>query len=237
MQNLIGFLISALGIVVSIYLYLIAQKYRQIAYTLQCTDISLKNILNTNESVFPYKEQSFSVTDMIIWCKGRVLIDNNDFAPSCPLKISISGENKILNYQITTINEPANNFWLSATDNDITIGFDYLNHKNGIALRVIHTGSRQNISVGCKLKDGKKLLFVCHRKGELCLILLQAIRFTGLLICLHTGILKLLNFSAEFLDFCLLVGKFRFIAGNLSFLRFHSSFHSYYVVFFILFGR
>ena len=60
-------------------------------------------------------EQSFSVTNIIIWCKGRVLIDNNDVAPSCPLKISASGENKILNCQIAAVNEPANNFQLSAT--------------------------------------------------------------------------------------------------------------------------
>ncbi len=39
-EFIIGCFISALGIVVSIYLYLITIKYRQIAYTLQSADIS-----------------------------------------------------------------------------------------------------------------------------------------------------------------------------------------------------
>lgn len=173
-EFVIGILFSALGVLVSIYLYYIGKKYRQIAYTCQTLNVSFLDNPISNIKFNPtYKEKeldNLSITDLIIWSKGKTVINPSDIAPKFPLSVFVPNGSEILEYQVMYENEAANNFNLSVNEerNQIELKFDYISYKNGLALRVIHTGNYSgHVYVDCRLKDGKKLLHVYRRKGFL----------------------------------------------------------------------
>lgn len=173
-ELVIGVLFSILGILVSIYLYYIGKKYRQFAYTCQTLDVSFSDSPIDNIKFNPiYKGKeldNLSITDLIIWSKGKSIINQSDIAPKLPLSVYMPTGSEILEYQVMYENETTNNFSLSVNEerNQIIIKFDYVAYKNGLALRVIHTGDcSEQVYVNCKLKDGKKILHVYRRKGFL----------------------------------------------------------------------
>lgn len=162
--------ITILGILISIYIYYISIRYRQIAYCSKTVSISSKTVIHNIDLKLSYKNKpldELSYTDLIIWAKGKTLINNTDVAPLAPLTVNVSEDTEILDYQIIAQNEAANNFELSKDDHKIIINFDYLSYKNGIAVRIIHTGDENSVSVNCKLKEGRDTIYVCERKGFL----------------------------------------------------------------------
>lgn len=175
---IIGVLFSILGIIVSIYLFYAGKKYRQLAYTCETLNVSFINNSIGNIKINPtYNEKeinNLSITDLIIWSKGRKVINSYDVAPKFPLTIHMPSDTEILEYQIIYQNEFANNFNLSLINDNasLIINFDYLSRKNGIALRIIHTNNYNGqVSVDVTLKDGKSILHVSKRKGFLYKIL------------------------------------------------------------------
>ena len=163
--------LSALGILLTICYPTIIKKYRQIAYTFKTTKISLKDATENCNLRLSYNGRLLSelyYTDLIIWCKGKEMIDAYNVAPASQLTISVAKDAKdidILDSQILIQNEPANNFCLRRNGNNIIVNFDFLNHKNGTVIRIVHTGNDQNIAVSCTLKEGRKILHVGDRKG------------------------------------------------------------------------
>lgn len=166
---MISCFLSILGIIIGA-IFSIKRKYRQLTYTYNTIHITSTNSDNKFIEKLSYNGQhlnNISYTDLIIWCKGKIVINNSDIAPMSPLQINIPDDMNILDYQIIAQNEPTNNINLLENGNCIQISFDYLSYKNGVAIRIIHDGNSKNISVTCKLKEGKKTLFVCKRKGFL----------------------------------------------------------------------
>lgn len=165
----ITFFLSILGILFTIY-FSVKRKYRQLAYTYNTIHITSANDDNHFIKKLSYNGQPLNnifYTDLIIWCKGKTVINDSDIAPMSPLNINIPDNMKIFDCQIIAQNDPANNIKMLTDNNYIKICFDYLSYKNGVAIRIIHNGNSKDISVTCKLKDGKKTLFVCKRKGFL----------------------------------------------------------------------
>ena len=165
----ISCLLGILGILFTVY-FSVKRKYRQFAYTCNTTKITFINSDSNFTEKLSYNGQplnELSYTDLIVWCKGKDVINSSDVAPISPLSINIPNDMNILDYHIITQNEPANNIKLLPGNNCIKISFDYLSYKNGVSIRIIHDGNSKDMSVTCKLKEGKKTLFVCKRKGYL----------------------------------------------------------------------
>lgn len=157
-----------LNIFIAICLFTFGIRYRQIAYSRRTTRISFKNAIPDLNLKLLYGRKlinELSYTDLIIWSKGRRSVNAADIAPTAPLTISVSEDADILDYQIVTQNEPANNFNLCLDGRNIIVHFDYLARKNGAIIRIAHTGNDESISVSCILKDGHKTLCVNQRKG------------------------------------------------------------------------
>ncbi|WP_342759502.1 hypothetical protein [Kineothrix sedimenti] len=165
----ISTLLGILGLILSIYFYYVGRKFRQISYTSNTTCVSIKNDYSSINNInFMYKDKkldSISITDLLIWSNGKEVINRLDVAPSSPLTVYVTNQSKLLEYQIIHENELSNNFNLTQSENKIIADFDYLSKNNGIAIRIIHTGTNDDILVGCKLKDGRKTTYVGQRKG------------------------------------------------------------------------
>jgi len=164
LEFVISFLLGIISIIVAIYLYYKGLKYQQISYMYQTVNVLSKNVLLDKLSlIYDNKPlDDISITDIIIWCNGKGVINRDDIAPLSPLTIHSSSE--ILNYDIIYSNEISNNFQIIQNSNDLSINFDYVAKNDGIAIRLIHTGNN-NISVTCKIKSGRKTIYVNHRKG------------------------------------------------------------------------
>lgn len=167
-EFVISFLLSIIGIILSIYFYFRGRKFRQILYTYKTTDVTLNNTPFEKLS-FAYGGKtidSISITDLIVWCGGKETVNRCDIAPVSPL--TIHSPANILDYQLILSNEPCNNFHISRNNgNELSVDFDYMCKNNGIAVRIIHTGGCGNFSVTCKIKDGKKTSFAGQRRGYL----------------------------------------------------------------------
>lgn len=162
--------LSILSILLTLCYPTFVMKYRQIAYTIKTTKISFKNMSKNSALQLSYSNRllsELSYTDLIIWCRGKEMINSCDIAPAAPLTITIPKDAEILDYQLIMQNEPTNNFHLCLKDHNIYVNFDYLNYKNGTVIRITHTGNDKGISVSCKLKEGRKTISAGTRKGFL----------------------------------------------------------------------
>lgn len=165
-EFVISFLLGIIGIILSVYFYYRGRKFRQISYTCETNNVTLNNTPFEKLS-FAYNGEpmtSISITDVIIWCSGKEIINRNDIAPLSPLTIHTPA--KILDYKLILSNEPCNNFQICRkNDHELTFDFDYICKNNGIAVRVIHAGGCENFHVTCKIKDGRKTAYTGHRRG------------------------------------------------------------------------
>ena len=163
----VAFFIAILGIVSAFWFEYKGRKYRRIAYTSETMQLSSKNSLlgKVDFSIKNKKIDTLSITDVLIWSAGKEVINNIDIAPHNPLKINITPSTNLLDYQLLLSNDEDNVFQLTNHGNSILLNFDYMSKGNGVAIRIYHTGSHDDISVSCKIKDGKKLLHVKQRNG------------------------------------------------------------------------
>ena len=168
-SSAVSFFLTILSIILSVLFFVKGIKYRLLAYTKDSICITDTNY-GINKIGFSFGNKpikNLTITDIVIWCAGKQMIDHSDMATLKPLSISIDNSYELLEYQILKTNEPDNDFILSRNNNTIIINFDYLTKNNGIIIRLYHTGNNNDVSISGRIKDGKKLLYVKPRVGLL----------------------------------------------------------------------
>ena len=162
----IGFLIGVLGVVVGIYYGRKGIKYKQISYAIKTITITPKDLLPSKIDLIygGQKLNTFSVTDVLIWCSGKDVINRDDIAKNNPVKIAVSS-NQLFEYKELNTNEKDNLFQTFQQNNEIVIDFNYICKENGIAIRIYHNGTQNDVIVTGKIKGGKKICHVKPRQG------------------------------------------------------------------------
>lgn len=120
------------------------------------------------ELTFQYKGKeydSISVSDVIIWSSRNKVINNADIASLEPLSIFLPEDTEILDAQIVRMNQKRNQFGIVLEQNMIRISFEYMAPNEGVAVRVIHTNTKEDAVVKCTIKDGKTVHNVGKRSG------------------------------------------------------------------------
>lgn len=142
--QMINTLFGIIGIIIFTK-YLIRKNNKQLCFFLKPTklfsNIDIKEIKNTYMNI---PINSITETEMIIWNKGKDILQGNDFVK----KIEFWGESdcKLLDINFVTKKLEDNIFNYSLVDNHLIIDFDYLKIKQGIKLRIIHTGDIKDLN-------------------------------------------------------------------------------------------
>jgi hypothetical protein len=87
--------------------------------------------------------EQFTITRLVFWNDGRETINKQDIAKGEPLEIIGKEGVKILNANVISEKNPANQFEcsLSRDKSTLRIGFDFLDHGEGAILQIFHTGN------------------------------------------------------------------------------------------------
>jgi|GEM_PF-7107767 len=142
-----GWVLTFLGIPLSIFLTLKFQKNKKLCWYRIST-----NLLNGNRVKFEnfqatYKDEpieNISVAKILVWSAGREMVCGKDIHTKHPLRIEFDGGNNegLLEATILTSNNRSSEVALEkSADDTIRINFDHLNHKDGLVIEVLHTGT------------------------------------------------------------------------------------------------
>lgn len=108
---------------------------------------------------------NISVTDYKIFNNGRKTVYKHHIAS--PLTImSLSDETRILNAFIDEVSEDTNEFKIvKFSEKSIQLSFDYIDKKQWIILRIVHTGYIDDIKFKGKIKERGVVDDITHRRN------------------------------------------------------------------------
>ena len=102
--------------------------------------------------------ESLCVSKFTIWNSGNKTLNHTDMVESKELTVSVSNEYKILDVELITSSDKTNKFSLKKYDeHTVKILFDYADKKEGMVIQIIHTGTKEDICIDCKIKGGKAI--------------------------------------------------------------------------------
>jgi hypothetical protein len=149
-SNYVGLIIGLVGIILSIYLYQkTVEKKEPKCYYRTYRDIHKISSEGHSSSIkIFYKTEEVErvyTTYVWFWNKGKRPISRSDIPTSDNLVISLSDDKespRILDFQVLKVTRDSINFSVSKKDDfSLTIGFEYLDHNDGVVIEIQHTGS------------------------------------------------------------------------------------------------
>lgn len=106
--------------------------------------------------VFKDKEvDNVCVSRIAIWNSGNQTILDSDIVSEKPITVALCNDSQILNAEISEISDETNKFSIISISNSfVSLAFDYIDPEEGVVITVTHTGTSQDLSIGCKIKGG-----------------------------------------------------------------------------------
>lgn len=147
--NLASFLFGLLGVIVTFVSLFVGSNRKSLVYACKSKfqkPISTAALDESNPDVVADKTAKTTVAKVAIWNRGRDSIARSDISARDKLRIDISEGLKIIEYHILTRTRNSNGF-IAKLDEDqksIALDFDYLDHNDGVVLRIVHTGYSKN---------------------------------------------------------------------------------------------
>jgi hypothetical protein len=148
-----------ISVIVAICSCIRSKKTKEISCLSTTLDVIKAGSNAVPELSISYKGQpmeNMAMTQYAIWNSGTEVLNWTDIAEASPLRIVCNDNVKILDLRIISQSEKSNGFMIEDKDgHSVEIHFDYARAKDGIVLRIIHTGRDIDIRVECKIKGGK----------------------------------------------------------------------------------
>ncbi|MBP3220738.1 MAG: hypothetical protein J6M43_01710 [Neisseriaceae bacterium] len=176
MKELIDILFCLVGVIASIITithainWLIRKKDKKISFkkvnVTKIVTVDREEIDNLTTLIGDMKvESNISITYYKIFNNGRETIYEHHMA--LPLEIMAeNNETEILDANITEVSEVTNKFSITKLNKKlIQLYFDYIDKKQWIMLRVVHTGYSRNIRIKGKIKECGIIDDISHRRN------------------------------------------------------------------------
>lgn len=145
-----SFFVGVLGLLLSLYLYKKSRIFKKIDY-------AKKEFSPTTSNP---NVEAVTITFLAIWNSGNGTIYPSDILETAPLSVFTTGDSEILNKKIVYVSNKLNGFKINikkTIKNRFRILFNYVGKKEGVILKIIHTGAfSDSIAASCHIKDGEK---------------------------------------------------------------------------------
>ena len=160
MPEIVSYIIGLGGIVITLIAYLRTRRTQRPKYLI--SSATLRNEV-FDDSSFEIMQgdrslPSLTLSKFALWNTG-ITLTKEDIAAKDPIHITTDEDVEILEVQ-KVYAEPENNFEfiISEDKKTITFSFDYFAKKQGVVLKIFHTGKNSNsLNVKGSLKNGKKI--------------------------------------------------------------------------------
>lgn len=101
--------------------------------------------------------RQLTISHIAIWNSGKQAVRGTDISRDAPYRISVGDKNQILDYQIVSVTKPASGITLIPAENNLTVNFNYLNHKEGVLVKILHDGNEGSLQFSGSAADCKEL--------------------------------------------------------------------------------
>ena len=99
-----------------------------------------------------------SSTKLYIWNSGNQVLNNSDIVSSRPPRVISTNNARLLDVQIIRSSDITNAFSISQkNENTAQLGFEYVDHGDGILVQILHTGNYSDLEFDCKIKGGLEM--------------------------------------------------------------------------------
>lgn len=139
--------LAILGILVSIFLYLVGRRVRLPVYIQETHVLVQPDVALIPDLTISYRDallDDVKVPNFAIWNRGRKAIRSDDNAPRDPIRIHSSDGGEIIAARIDSCISEVNNFFLDCEDfpcDKALLKFDFFSYNQGVLLSVYHSGS------------------------------------------------------------------------------------------------
>ncbi len=138
--------ICGIGIAVSLLLFFLSRKKRIPIYRCRTTRLitSSLNQIDGLDILYDNKKlNALSISKVALWNAGRETISGTDVSELDRLRVSLNTKYEFLSCHILSQTKIANNFSAQIADDkkSIILLFDYIDHNEGVVLKIRHTGS------------------------------------------------------------------------------------------------
>ena len=157
-------ILAIIAVVSFIYAIVCQQKNKEkkeLSYARNSNSLILKKKSQFEKLSVSYDGQlieDLCVSKYVIWNSGNKTLNDSDIVTTKEITIKTINNNTILDSEVVSCSENTNNFVIEHVNNHaIKINFDYVDPKDGVVVQIIHTGTREDIKILCKIKGGKDL--------------------------------------------------------------------------------
>lgn len=147
-QGWVGALLGVLGIGFGIYQIFRRMGARLVYQYMGQQLIEGDDGLLPNEVVVQFDGKQvprLSLSQIIVWNDGRAAVRGDEIAPKDPIRFSFGDNAEILKVEILKRTRAANESIASIevkSRKDVLYHFSFLDHRDGVLIRVLHTGTR-----------------------------------------------------------------------------------------------
>jgi hypothetical protein len=164
--NIVSLALAVLSVVLAIIFYYRSKSvkipcYGRKSQTLVTPELMEHSPLRVTFNSKPV--ETLTMTYVAFWNDGKATIGGEDVAATDPLRIVADEKCDILAAEIICSNRPANGFKVNLRRQDrvVHINFDFVDNKNGVVIRIYHTGQEnQDIDIIGTIKGANGILNV-----------------------------------------------------------------------------
>lgn len=143
--GLAGLFLAVFSIVLAIIFYRRSQRFKEPCWAIKNIVLIEGYSTKISDLEVTYKDQrieNLSVSRIVIWNEGKETIDGKDIAQANPLRISTLDDVHILDAKVIATNNPSSQFDVLDDEKVALLKFDYIDHKQGGVLQLVHTGNK-----------------------------------------------------------------------------------------------
>ncbi|WP_407281591.1 hypothetical protein V7O61_12505 [Methanolobus sp. WCC1] len=158
--SFLSIILAVLSILVTVFIYIKSKREKKPLYSSKSNNIFQGLSGKFKPLKIHFNEDSIgdlTVTKICFWNGGKETINSHDIPTSSPLKLTSTGDYKILDANILEISNKSNNFRcsLSSDLSEVPLFFDYIDKNDGVVIQLMHTG-----------KSGDDIIFEGIVKGS-----------------------------------------------------------------------
>jgi len=155
-----SFIIGIISLVLYFYQFKKARNFSKLNYAKKSHNIIHNFSSPINKLVLKFGEkpiETLTITFLAIWNNADNPIYSSDLLKTVPISIRTIDNSEILDVQTVFFSNKSNSFNITnISKNFFKITFKYLKKKEGILLKIFHTGAdSESIVANCSIKDGE----------------------------------------------------------------------------------
>lgn len=146
-DNILTIVLWVASIPVTIILTLYFRKTKHPLYAIKSINLIDDSLTDITDVGIFYKEKkvnSFTISKVVIWNKGKETLNYSDLADKNKLRILTKSPYEIINFEILQVSSTINGVEVIKEGNEYFILFDFLEKDQGFVLKIFHTGNKSD---------------------------------------------------------------------------------------------